>query len=214
MDKTTENLFGQFVKAKGIKNYTVNGSIINEFTDWLMQMKVIGRSYADLLDYMDLDFMDDDCIEVGKSSKNSVVIPYETKIITDDKNLFSNIDENRVMIGDFHIFSGVPYLFSQYGIEAISNINTFMTQNPYSYYLLNNWSDLPNKKEADIIVGVYGHNSDKDKVYKIKSIENLKDRLNCQYTEEYYEHLNEYYYALGTNKYITKQASKTRSRCR
>lgn len=74
----------------------------------------------------------------------------------------------------------------KYNIRSLNpNINSFITQNPFSISNIKNWDQLHNNGDM-ITVGVYGSTFDKDINSKIDQLKHLKEKLMDSTYYEYY----------------------------
>lgn len=211
MEKYFRNLVEEFVRANGIKSSDINSNeFIKDFYEWIKQRNLIGLQYTYFLEYLGFDFKTNNCAEVGKTNYDSVVLPYNTLIISPVASSFDSIYDSRVIAGNMKVSNYEPTLVksknSNYEIPR-SAINTYMTQNPFFISDLNGWDYLHNMRKNDIIVGIYGNIYDKDIDKKIKQIDLFKNQLDDEYESEYALLGENYFYAVGTKR-LTKNYSK------
>ena len=216
MEKYISLLIEQFKQATGIKNVDINSqSFMLEFSEWIKPRHSISNNYLDLLEYMELSQISyPDTVEVGKGQYDSIVKPFNTTIITPHIAGLETLGNERVINSEFVVIGNTPVLFgnNRNGKPiATSSALTFMTQNPYTPTQIANWEQLHNGRENDIIVGIYGSVYDKDTESKIKQIEDLRDRLDDSYKEEYAVVGDTYCYAIASERMV-KRLVKTRTR--
>lgn len=206
---TIDNIKAQFIESTGYKGPVSNDDFFNrEFNDWLYQRVSVLTNYLYLLEELDINYDDVHTVEVGKSCYDSIVLPFNTSIITLFSEGFEVLDRlhlnERLHFGDMVVYNSVPRLvFSNKKEDYVDihpvSINTFMTQNPYSMSDVYNWDQLHNSGVYNIVLGIYGNNWDRDKNKKIKSIINFKNELTPDtYKECYFEHDGEYFYIIAS----------------
>lgn len=156
-------------------------------------------------------FADPTTAEIGKGKFDTLVKDFDTTIITPYSKDIIVPDASRVITSDFRVYEGTPILMRQTEkgttqIDPITSTSvlTFMTQNPYSQSQIANWEQLHNRRENDIIVGIYGSVYDKDTESKIRQIEDLRDKLDDSYKEEYAVVNDTYCYAVASTRKVKK----------
>lgn len=220
MERYLKKLIEQFKQATGTKNVDTNSQeFISEFESWIRQRQLEGNEYLGLLDYMELSKVSDPATaEIGKGQFDTLVKDLDTTIITPYSKGIIIPDSRRIITSDFRVYEGTPVLMRQTEkgttkIDPITSASTltFMTQNPYTPTQIANWEQLHNGRENDIIVGIYGSVYDKDTESKIKQIEDLRDRLDDSYKEEYAVVGDTYCYAIASERKV-KRLVKTLTR--
>lgn len=201
-DSSLRALIKQYKSAYGIYKFDIKReSDWREFEDWLRELKNRNEIYLSILKDNNIRIPNDfTAAEVFKSKSDMVTGKYQTKIIS---NYIKSEDSDVFIKGDFKVFNGKPYVFKQdeNGIttfENLENIDTFITQNPYSPDYINGWEDLHNNA-YNIILGVYGNKHDKDKKDKIKMLSQLEEKLNAHVIDEYTEAFGDYYYFVASD---------------
>ncbi len=181
------NLLNQFRMSKGY-NSDILGKEMAEFVNWIDRQKQIGEKYKLLLKEMGLSFDDISCAEVGKSKYDTVVTNLKTTVITPETDINTN---GYIINSGFTVYNGNPTVISQTSTKKITFgqintniINTFMTQNPYSETMIENWNELPNNKNVDVIVGIYGSIADKDIKIKKEKLIKFREKLDKYVYEE------------------------------
>ena len=211
MEQYIKNLIEQFRLATGNKNTDLNSdAFITEFTEWIRGRQKIGKEYTYFLDYMGLRFADSDCAEIGKSVYDTVVKPFNTKLITPAAQSFEKLKmRDRIITGNMRAYEGCPVLVRHNikgnQLNQIPNdiILTYITQNPFSQSNISGWEGLHNSGNNNIIVGVYGNAFDKDIDAKIKLIKTLKEKLfSDDFNEDYSTSDDKYFYAIGSKRKI------------
>lgn len=220
MEKYLKKLSEQFKQATGTKSIDFNSqAFISEFGEWIRQRQLGAEEYLSLLDYMNLSKVNDpDTAEIGKGRFDTIVKDLDTTIITPYSKDIIVPNPKRIITSDFRVYEGTPILMrqSEKGTTQIDPIITtstltFMTQNPYSQEQIANWEELHNGRNSDIIVGIYGSIYDKDTESKIRQIEDLRDKLDDSYAEEYAVFDDTYCYAIASTRKV-KRLVKTLTR--
>lgn len=192
VEKYLLELKRQFILAKGLDiKYNDESEFFDYFRNWLLEMKIIGKKYTKYLDYLGLKYKDENTVEVGKTCFDSVVMPFNTKIISPIESLWAEEYQERVFSEDILVNS-----------KTLS-FSTYMTQNPTlgnvpGQSCISNWNQVKNNK--DIIVGMYGSIDDKDVINKINELQELKDKIYRDCTFNYTTDDNSYYCVLETQK--------------
>lgn len=210
MDAYSRRLIDQYISAIGMRNVDVHSiKFIKGFEDWSRERKNISNNYVALLDYMQVNYDTPTCAEVGKGYIDSVVIPYQTTLLTPYTKMLNNIDKQRVIISNLRVYEGTPKILLKRkdGSFCIKNfppgmIGTFMTENPYLSECIENWDQLHNKGSNDIVVGIFGTLNELDVNMKMRQLKLLKEKLNGEYKEEFCNIGDSYYYVLASDRKI------------
>lgn len=208
-EKYINNLINQFALAKGISNVDINSEeFINEFNEWLIEQKNIGKEYLSILDEIGFNIDDSNCIEVGKGKYDSIVKDLSTTIITPDYTLLYRGLRNRVINGDINVLNGYPMLINYTSMGNIMskyfiNSNIYMTQNPFNSSNILNWDKIYNSGN-NIIIGSYGKTQDKDKNKKIDELIEFKNKLQDDFICENIISGDTYINILGSNPKVKK----------
>ncbi len=220
MERYLNKLIEQFKQATGTKNVDVNSqTFISEFSSWIKSRQAIGEDYLGLLDYMELHRIGEaETAEIGKGKFDTLVKDLDTTIITPYSKGIIVPDSTRIITSDFRVYEGTPILMRQTEKETTqidpityTSALTFMTQNPYTQAQIANWEQLHNGRENNIVVGIYGSVYDKDTESKIRQIEDLRDKLDGSYKEEYTVFGDTYCYAIASERKV-KRLVKTLTR--
>lgn len=195
-------LMQSYMNATGLHDTEVNSSLfLKQFKNWLIKRQNDMNVYISLLKKMNLDFNQASCVEIGKGFLDSIVAKrFKTSISSPYSNhITTNVS--------FLVIDGVPYYSFCYGENETAYLpfaktrKIFMTQNPYTKDELNDWYELHNSGNYDIIVGVYGNLLDKDKDEKIEQIINVKNKLtDNEYIEDEIITEDTYTYAVATKR--------------
>lgn len=181
-----ETLLEQYKEINGINFLSINDlkreDIRQEFKEWLKERYKYGNRYLDFLYEMKQAILERTTAEVGKCEFDSLVIPFDTTIIS--PNSFESVeDKGRIIGSKFIVYDGQPVLYFEITEQPKlvllpeKRIDTFMTQNPYSPYSVKNWSDLHNGGYFDIAVGVYGSIYDKNIKENLEILKSLKEQM-------------------------------------
>lgn len=211
MENSYIELFKQFCAARGIDKISGSFEVFErEFSGWLKEQKETGNEYLSIIKKFNLFSSNNKCAEVNKGVEDSITLPFHTKLITpyiDDT--FIN-ESDRIIGGNLYVNKThiVPVITS----DAVNmmvipreQIRTYMTQNPYSFDMIDGWDVLHNSGRSDIIVGVYGNVNDSDREKKIESLLQFKRKLNGMYREFNYVINDKYFYVVGSAESKSKQ---------
>ncbi len=168
----------------------------------------IGKKYCSFLDNVGFEYFDNKkTAEVGKGSLDSIVKHYKPTIITPFRDNFYVDDIDKVIVSNFTVYAGEPYLVDLDNKLDIKEcpFDIYMTHNPYSPEKIMDWEELHNSKNKGIIVGVYGKNYDSDKPNKLKLITDFASRLDDDVTQSYETDGECYFYAIGTKPSMIKK---------
>lgn len=179
----------QYGKATGIKCKDLISVVYSkEFSDWLKKRKGMGEKYSKMLQGLGiLDLDDPYTVEVGKGCLDTLVKESSNAIITPYPRGF-DIRIGKIIISPgFKVRYGVPTLVANDDIteKSITSNNqlTFMTQNPYTPTHIENWEQLYNSGNSEIIIGVFGDIHDKDKAEKTRQLETIEKKAKGNLTK-------------------------------
>jgi len=215
--------FGNLDNFKKYINQNSNDEYIEEFISWQEEMEFIAEEYLSYLDFLELDFKDSNCAELDKNEFDTIVKPFETKIITSFADEITGVDKRRLINGSviateeddekIHLL-----LSNAQGIKIIPEtvIDTYMTQNPLSIGTAFNMANIHNKGIYNLILGFYGNNHDKDKAKNEEKIKILESFLKYDYNIDYETNNDHYFYVISTakNKVLKKEKVKEKVLCR
>ena len=183
MKSNYDELIKQFIDASGIKHVDLKSkSFLEDFSNWLKERKAMGEKYVAIISELGA-FKDSlQCAEVNKGVEDSVTLPYHTKLLTPyiDKSM---VDESeRLITANFSIDTKrvMPFISTdEVKMASISNdaIRTYMTQNPYDARMLDGWDLLHNSRRSNVVVGLYGNESDKDRSKKKDMLMRFRHQL-------------------------------------
>ncbi len=199
MKNNFDYLIEQFKHAKGIKKADIYSKrFITEFADWLHERKLIGEEFVSYLDYLGYFYKNANCAEIGKGDRDTIVKPFNTKLITlSDVN---DIPKDRLIVGNFKVYENNACVLKDKEIVVTPNtvINTYLVHNPYSFNSIKGIENLHNNATHSIIVGIYGNCSDKDRAKKMERIDDLVSKLDGNVTRDYDTFEGAYYYVVGS----------------
>lgn len=199
-------LIMQYKLSTGIKNIDVKSeTFTSDFTSWINSRNVIREEYKYFIENMKFNFNTTDCAEIGKGNLDSLVKNLDTVIISPFSSTFKDVSDDRLINASMKVNENGPILVEENEININQKeippyvIRTYMTQNPYLPFNIENWENLHNCGKNNIIVGVYGSTSDKDIESKINQLKKLKEKLTDNfYKVEYEISNNNYFYAIGS----------------
>ena len=203
MEKYLDKLLKQFMEARGIRHANVNSEeFVNEFCSWIKENKLVSWKFITLLDYMNGQTYDSFSVEIGKGMYDSLAECTSANIITPYSEGLENKTNGKVIKGELSAcgFGHGPAMVTNGKLELIdSNINRFITHNPYTQSDIRNWEMLHNSGK-NIAVGVYGSIYDHDINKRLKQMKELKDKLLGEVSEEYGVIDDIYCYALSSKR--------------
>lgn len=213
-----EKIFNQYKKINGLEKLDIkelkNESFRKEFTSWLYERQKYGYRYLDFLYEINEHITERSTAEVGKSELDSIVMPFDTTIISQDD--FNNLeDKSRLIKSKFMVYEESPVLY----FEASDNpklvvlpekrIDTFMTQNSYTPYSIKNWELLHDSGSFDIAVGMYGNIHDKNIKDNLNLLKSLREKIvGDDYKFDYNTSGDIYYAAVASCRKIKTFGSK------
>lgn len=205
-----DNLSKQYQDATGARIIDINSKqFLKELHSWTSERQKMGKEYLELLNRIGLyDFSSSYYAEIGKGCIDTIVGDYSTTIITPYTDYMNQIvDERRIVRGFMSVVSEVPVLVIDGVIEkTISDIDTYMTHNPYSPLHIQDWDRLHTSGSFDIIVGAYGKISDRDRNQKTKMIRDLVESIGTlDIKEDYIEYGEDYYTFVGSDRMLLKK---------
>ena len=215
MNEYYNHLLKQFVEAKGIKNVDEKSeTFIEDFINWSVDRKLTLKNYISIIgDTNVFPLYDETTAEVGKGVVDSIGKELGIKLITPYGEKMNN--PKNVIPANLEVLKGIPTVVKGCNDNLIllplnpRRFRNFITQNPYDKGCIKNWNDLHNSGEYNIIIGVYGETSDKDRQSKIKMLKEFKDKLENGYREEQAIIYGNYYYLVYSDNPI-KRLTKTR----
>lgn len=192
MEFILNNLMEQYKKAKGFNNLVLN---LDDFYNWLEQYKKNAVNYASMLYSMNLIFIESNTAEVNKSINDSIVLPYNTTIIS--PYIDDSYKDNNVIKTKFEIQRGIPN-YNNFRNDIIR----YMTHNPYSSFNdieLMNWKYMHEYTGYEIVLGMFGSIYDDDREDKIKLLEFIKKSTTTPMISQYDVLNDNYFYAIASS---------------
>ena len=197
-----EFLINQYKAATGTRKVDSSICFKKEFYEWLKIRVSISKEYLNLLDYMGLSKVyEAESVEIGKGIMDSVVMPYDTTIITPYTEDMRR-STGTIIEGDFIVKNNTPVIVEHSQNKTVMPIPeeglTFMTHNPYTMGHIKNWEHIHNSGHNGIILSVFGDANDRDAIDKIEQISEFKSRLDVPFIEESYINKGFYVYVIAS----------------
>ena len=191
-------LIEQYKSARGYKELDSDKEKFKvDFYNWLSKNEQIGINYASLLYVLDIDFTTSKTAELNKGHLDSIVLPYETTIISPYSQ---KIDRENIFVEEVEIKGCCPQLK-----KYENNIHRIMLHNPYnnfSTFDFKKWRNIHEYTNTDIVLGMFGNVYDKDRDTKIKQLEIFKKHLTRECIEKYEILDDTYYYVIASKPKI------------
>lgn len=218
MKTDLEVLIEQYKRATGIKHVDQTSlSFLRDLLCWIEQRQKISKNYVTLLDNMQVNYNSEHCAEIGKTMYDSVVLPFDTTIITPYTTPADVKHPGRIIEADFKLVDATPMIFKILNGKLVKRtiesdqIKTYMTQNPYTSDEIKDWRFLHNCGDNNIIVGVFGNVYDQDIDEKLKMMKRFALQLtNGKYVEDFGNIGDTYCYAVASNRAKILEKVKTR----
>lgn len=204
------NLKKQFLRAQGSTN---EGIPYNEFEEYLIQLNILGKDYIKLISELGVDITDSGIVEVNKGIIDSVAYGNTNfSLITPYADNMVPIYENEIYKFKFLAKDGIPSFRTNSGVvyqvsRLIPGKHTFITQNPFDYDDIEDFSKISICNPYNTIFGMFGMNNDKDVCYKMKMFERVKSLSSEVMKEEIITEKDKYFWILGPQ---VKVKTKTR----
>ena len=195
-------LYQQFCTAKGTNALTEESKA--EFMEWLNYHMILLKYYQQYLEYLIDDLCAKEILEVNKGSYDSMCL------------LLDNITPvSPYLNGEFQslvFLKSEPFILTKKERLITPYTDIFMTHNPYGLARdLTYWDSIHNEGTYDILVGMFGLITDKDRVAKLQALDKLRQMLADDVTFTYDTFRNNYFSVLKSNRYVkTKRLVKTR----
>ena len=194
-------LYKQFCDSIGKKFCEYNILKDQDFVPWLINLKKDSMEYVKFLN--DLGLLSDRnmTVEINKGKFDtlglediSIVSPFAETMKLKNRSLF--------------ISNNIPIIQSGPTLYDASNVEYFMTHNPYNNYYIGNLDKLHLLK-YDVCLGVFGREEDYDKSLKIKMLKEFASSLDDQFGI-YYETNNSCYFGCVKSERKIKRLVKTK----
>lgn len=188
-------LFEQFCSAREFHGITKESKL--EFRDWLNHYKIILKYYLQYLEYLDDDVYEKAILEVNKGPYDSACLLLDNAIPVSP--YFDNEFQHLVFVGEN------PQILTKEKRLITPDTDIFMTHNPYNLTRdLTHWDSIHNEGAYDILVGMFGLLTDKDRLVKLQALDELRQMLANNVSFDY-DTFNENYFAvLKSNRYVRK----------
>ena len=196
-----------FVETQKYLKQKTNDELLKELFDWKDEQDIISQEYLTYLDYLGLEFKDSNCAELDKNEFDTLVRPFDTKIISSYAEEITGVGNNRLIDGivlateedDEKIYLVQP---NAKGLQVIPKtlIDTYMTQNPLTIGDAFIMANIHNKGVYNYILGFYGNRYDKDKKLNEEMIRELEQFLKYDYNIDYETNKDHYFYVISTPK--------------
>ncbi len=206
-------LIEQFKQATGLTNFDYHDKACQkELIEWVKERNKYGEIYGIFLqEHSSINLNSPRCAEVGKSSHDTIILPYKTSMITQHEHKIVDDGKRLILPHKMEVFNGCPAIVftnRKYNVEfeiiEPETIDTVITQNPYTEGYIKGWDEL-HKNETSIAIGVYGCVSDKDRETKIRMLRNYRSKLEGLSKEEYGVKQDAYYYFIASSRYVKKR---------
>ena len=213
-------LLEQYKKINGLEKLTAeeikSEKFRKDFLLWLYKRQQYGYRYIDFLYEMNNKILNRTTAEIGKSEFDSIVIPFDTTIISPSE-FYELEDRERIIQSKFIVIDEKPILYFDKSdsprmlVLPERKIDTFMTQNPYYPYSISNWEGLHNSGKFNIAVGVYGNIHDKNIKDNLNILKQLREKIiGDDYKFDYKTSGDIYYAAIASTRKIKTLGSKSR----
>ena len=198
------NLKIQFRSATGYDKRIVEDDM---FLDWLIGRDSILSEYRELLKCLDFKINHPHTAELGKGFLDSVVMNKDqTTIITPYSYGLNRFWNSKVIKGKLDLVGSENQKNDIKNGILTSNLDGFITQNPYSISELELFKVLCDLYKYKIVLGVYGNDKDLDKDKKIRMLQEFKKQLSSYNKDEYIRINNDYFYVITTKtRYKVKE---------
>ncbi len=175
-------LFSQYMSARGIKGLSREDRYVREDLDgYFTELANERGHYLELLRTLDVNYNDENTIEVGKGNVDSVVADYNASIITPYGGLFEGrkapVYEGRyaVIDGEIMMARGKDSKSQTFEELPITGGRIYITHNMYEPKCIKNWLELVTRD--DVVIGVFGAIQDRDMSYKLNHVRNIASIL-------------------------------------
>lgn len=194
-------LYKQFCDSIGKKCCEYNILSDQDFAPWLLNLKEGTREYSAFLEYLGVLNNSYGLVELNKGKFDTlgideiaIVSPFAETMDLKTRSLF--VSEN------------IPIIQSGPSLYDASNVDSFLTHNPYSRYYIG-CMDQVHLLGNNICLGVFGKKEDSDKILKLKELERFASLLDEQ-CEVYYDTNNDYYFGCVKSERKVKKLIKTK----
>lgn len=209
MIRNVDMVVKQFLESKPMPKCSLKDvEYSRDFMNFILERRKLGEIYTSVLSSMGVNYDTSSCAEIGKGRLDSVVLDYDTTIITP---YYSGIEKSGykgfLIPTNIKIYDGIPKLIDNSGQLVISpvDIETYMIQNPYCEEQLDGLVELYKNGHAGIVVGVFGNIHDLDYTKKVNMIKTAQLKIG-KCNALWGETDDSYYYAVSVpKKYVYKK---------
>ena len=204
-EKYIKKIIKQYKKAKGIEKFDMyDAKDMRALSDYIGEMSSHVDDYIKLLHTLDVHLDDERTVEVGKGPFDSVVAKKRATIVSLYAALFD--ERNGLIFGGYPVVSNGDIALS-YVKDSTDNVEEldiakgrlYMTHNMYSHKEANDWFELT--KNNQVLIGVFGDESDKDREDKIQAVRARFDEIGAAYSN-YGVRDHYYFYAMKSKKLV------------
>ena len=170
----------------------------SEFIQWLTLNKVVVNKYKEYLDF--LGYINEPTAEIGKGVYDSIA-GRDMEVISPFGGTLNKTT------AEIHISEGNVFCRALGRISPLEQ-KIILTHNPYSFQDVSLWSNVHNKGDHRISIGIYGKVYDKDKTQKIESLERIADSMISPIMD--YDEMGDMYFMSLNDKRKVKERIKTK----
>jgi hypothetical protein len=191
------HLYKQYCDSLGIECNNINLFCDNDFIEWIEELKQNTRLYKNYIEYLGVNLGKYSSIELDKGKYDSIGKEF-TSIVSFYADTM-NIANTRLVVHD-----DSPIIIYDSKIYGIGDCNSIITHNPFMKRDITNLI-LMHNMGFNICLGIYGNESDKDKLKKLEILKKISETM----TDDL-----EFYYDTEDRKYLAciKSERKIKSR--
>ncbi len=178
-------LYKQFCDSLGKKFNKVNIIDDNDFASWIINMQKASKEYISFLNYIGVINNQNILAEINKGKYDSLFL--NDILIVSQFAKTMNLNDSKLLICD-----NIPIIQSGSILYDSSNIDFFITHNPYNSYYLSDL-DQVHLLGCNICFGMFGKIHDSDRLLKLRSLKQFAGSLDEQF-KIYYDTNNDYYF--------------------
>lgn len=193
------NLYKQYCESIGKEYCKTKILYDNDFIFWILSLKENTKEYILFLKYLNSLDNEKEIIEINKGKYDSLKL--------DEIAIISPFAETmNLKNGNILIHNDVPIIQLETQLYDASNVDCFITYNPYSDFYISNLDQI-NLLGYNICLGVYGKKEDNDKEQKLSIIKKYEDTLD-DVSVEYETDKDNYFCLLKSDRKILKKIYK------
>lgn len=194
-------LYKQFCDSLGKKFNKVNIFEDNDFISWIINMQKVSKEYISFLSYIGVVNRQNILAEINKGKYDSLAL--NNLLIVSQFAKTMNFNDSRLFVGN-----NIPIIESNSTLYNASNVDFFITHNPYSTYYFSNLNQI-HLLGYNICFGMFGKIYDSDKMTKLRVLKQFADGLDNQY-KIYYDTNNDCYFECIKSQRKIKKLVKTK----